>query len=935
LAINLANPQHKQPNSPTPTRALRPIAWAVIVVFGVLLTSASIYYAVNNLAFRTARSDLVSRDLRLIRLSDQMEKEFGSRDQFMVVLESGDRSTPIAFAQALANELNKYPERFPELFYRVDPNPFRQWALLYLEPEELRDVKEKLLDHRREMAAMAADPSLNRFFQVVNEEITRSMIGHLFTSFLEEEDEKDRIPDLALLNASLNQLHLTLSEGKPYRSVFSSLFPGDLGDFKEEGYFFTENDKYLLFLVTPEEDGFSTSAGNLQLLREVVDKVKQGFPGLKVGVTGPSALSDDEMTGALSDMTLATWLSLLFQLVLLILFFRSFKRPLVESLVLIIGLSWTFGAATLIVGHLNILSMIFAPLILGMTIDYGIHWYSHLEEEQGSKKSWTPEVLKHNLGKVAPGVLIAGLASSASLVPLVFTGFKGLAELGLILAVGIPLMALATLLLLPSLMVVTEKRRMNHNNEPEPPGQPKAFMSLQWRRPGLIVALGAVIIVLGGISLPYVPFDLNPLNLQNQETESVVWELKLIKGSKYSSSYGTMVACCLDELPAKVGTLKKLDTVSHVESILSFLPENVDAKRPILQDLKPVVTKIDFPADPIPSDIKELGAILGRIRFKLSEVKDSDWKPEHKPTQRQLDEANYYLDLLAPLLKQGNNPQLAARLAAFEKEFFGDLKDKWDLLKENVTTTTLPGIDDLPLQVRQRFISPSGTYLIRTFPSQDIWDPKPLGLFVKDLQSVDPNVVGDPVLLYYFNQAFRDACLWAAGMGILAVLLILIFVMRSFKLTFLAIIPLTVGTALTLCMMWLLDVAFNQANVLFLPLILGEAVEYGIFIIVRWKKEESARAITLPASTAKGVMLSALTTAFGFGILMISGHRGVFSLGLLAALGSLSVLLAALSVMPAFLRLVERDKKAAAQPAANHLQGLRRWLSQTVKKEAQ
>ncbi len=896
------------------------------------MTALSIYYAVNNLAFRTARSDLVSRDLRLTRLSDQMDKEFGSRDQFVVVVENGERGTPIAFAQALAAELKKYPERFPELFYRVDPKPFREWALLYLKPKELEDLREKLLDHRREMAAMAGDPRLTRFFQVVNEEITRSMIGHLFTSFLEEEDDKDRLPDLSLLNASLKHLYLTLSENKPYRSVFASLFPGDLGDFTEQGYFFTENDKYLLFLVTPEEDGFSTSAGNLNLLREVVDKVKKGFPGLNVGVTGPAALSDDEMAGALSDMTLATWLSLLFQLGLLILFFRSFKRPLVESLVLIIGLSWTFGAATLIVGHLNILSMIFAPLILGMTIDYGIHWYSHLEEEQGSKKSWTPETLRDNFRKVAPGVLIAGLASAASLVPLVFTGFKGLAELGLILAVGVPLMALATLLLLPSLMIVTEKRRINHNTEPELPGQPKPFMSLKWRRPGLIVAVGVVIIVLGGISLPYVPFDLNPLNLQNQKTESVVWELKLIKGSKYSSSYGTMVACCLEELPAKVGALKELDTVSHVESILSFLPEHVDAKRPILQDIKPAVTKIDFPADPIHSDINELGAIIGRIRFKLSEAKDSDWKPEHKPTQKQLDEANYYLDRLVPFLKQENHPHLAARLAAFEKEFFTDLKDKWDLLKENVTSTTLPGIDDLPLQVRQRFISPYGTYLIRTFPSQDIWDPKPLGRFVKDLQSVDPNVVGDPVLLYHFNLAFRDACLWAAGMGILAVVLILIFVMRSFKLTFLALIPLIVGTALTLCMMWLLNVAFNQANVLFLPLILGEAVEYGIFIIVRWKTEESARAITLPASTAKGVMLSALTTAFGFGILMISGHRGVFSLGLLAAVGALSVLLVALSVMPAFLRLLERGKEAS-QPASNHFQVLRRWLGQVVNKE--
>jgi predicted RND superfamily exporter protein len=104
--------------------------------------------------------------------------------------------------------------------------------------------------------------------------------------------------------------------------------------------------------------------------------------------------------------------------------------------------------------------------------------------------------------------------------------------------------------------------------------------------------------------------------------------------------------------------------------------------------------------------------------------------------------------------------------------------------------------------------------------------------------------------------------------------------------------------------MWLLNIPFNQANVLFLPLILGEGIEFGIIILVRWRQDESARAITLPASTAKGVALAALTTTVGFGSLMISGHQGVFSLGLLATVGSLSVLLASLSVLPAFLRLL-------------------------------
>jgi predicted RND superfamily exporter protein len=310
-------------------------------------------------------------------------------------------------------------------------------------------------------------------------------------------------------------------------------------------------------------------------------------------------------------------------------------------------------------------------------------------------------------------------------------------------------------------------------------------------------------------------------------------------------------------------------------------------------------------APPRPSDPEELAAVLGRIRFKLSRAVESDWDPEDKPTQEKLNEVDQLLLRLITFLKQGSNPQTALRLADFEKKFISDLHDQWELLRVNIDGAfSPPRLEDLPQNVRQRFISPEEQYLIRIFPSQDIWNPEPLGHFVRDLRGVDPDVAGDPVLLYVFTLAFRNACLWAAGVSLAGIALLVAFLLRSVRLTILALIPLVIGTSLTLSLMWLLEVPFNQANVLFLPLILGEAVEYGIIILVRWQQEKSARVITLPAGTAKGVLLAALTTAVGFGSLMISGHQGTFSLGLLSAVGSLSVLLAALSVLPALLRLL-------------------------------
>jgi hopanoid biosynthesis associated RND transporter like protein HpnN len=907
-------------------RGLQRFAWPIIGL-ALALAALSVYYTVTHLTFRTSRNDLVASDQKLIARSQQMDKDFGSHDGLMVVAENHHPSHSIAFAEALATELRRYPKEFPELFYRMDPAKFKQWALLYMAPKDLGQLKTNLLDNRQVLEGLAARPNLTGYFQVINEEITRSMIGHLFTDFLGENQGEEKLPDLTFLNATLRQMQQQLTGGQPYVSPFKSLFPGELADLSQEGYLFTANDKYLLFLITPEEDGYTTNARTLALLRQCVARVQARFPQLQAGVTGPTALEADEMAGAMKDVSLATWLSLLGQMFLLILFLRSVKRPLVECLILIIGLCWTFGAATLVVGHLNLLSMVFAPLMLGITIDYGVHWFCRLEEEQEAPKHCTLETLACTMRRAAPGIIYAAVAAAFSFLPLVFTGFKGLAEMGEILAIGVILMLVATLLLLPALVAVTERCRPAQ--VPHECGHPRPFLSLSWKRPGIIVVLGLGLMALGGYSLSHVSFDLNPLHLQNPDTESVVWEMKMLKDSRYSTAYGALTANSLPELEAKSQALKKLATVSHVESALSFLPSGVEEKRHLLQELAPLFSQIKFPGTPSPpSSPQELAAVLGRIHFKLSQAQGSLEGTADSPTKTQILEADSLLNQIIPLLNPRQHPQSAARLGAFEKRFFQDLKDMWDLLRENLHSTP-PTIQVLPPQVKSRFVSSQGDYLIRVFPSQDIWEQQPLEKFVHDLRTVDPQVVGDPVLLYHFNRAFRNACLWAAGLALAAITVMLLLLFRSLKLTLLALLPLIVGTGWTLNMMWLLGLPFNQANVLFLPLILGEGIEFGIIILVRWQMEESARAITLPASTAKGVALAALTTTVGFGSLMVSGHRGVFSLGLLATVGSISVLLASLSVLPAFLRLLEK-KGIKTTSTLLDFQVVGRWLYQLL-----
>ena len=734
-------------------RALFRSAWLVIV-FSLLMTAISVYYALNHLSMRTSRGDLVGTDLRIMRLSEEMDRQFGSRDNLAVVVENSDPQHCIQFVEALAAELEQYPQNFRELFFRVDPQKFKHWALLYLEQEQLLELKAKFSDHQKELRALSSDPRLNRFFQVVNEEITRAMLGHLFTGFLQEGQEREKIPDLGLLQASLKQLEISLNGGEAFASPLKSLIPGEMSDLSRAGYFFTENDKYLLLLVTSRQEDYTTTAEDVKLLRQVLDRVKARFPNIQAGVTGPGALEADEMSEAMADIELASSVSLLGQMLLMIIFFRSLKRTLVQGAVLVIGLCWTFGIAALVVGHLNLLSIVFGPLLLGITVDFGIHWYARLEEEQGPQPRCTRSNLACTIKRGSPGILYAALAAVVSVCPLIFTGFKGLEELGLIITLGILVNIFASLVLLPSLAIVSE-RWTPEPLEKECPIKTRAFLSLKWQRPGLMVALGLIVTALGGISLFHVPFDLNPLHLQNPGTESVVWEQKLIRESKYSTSYGAMVVSGTKDLPRLTEALKNLDTVSHVESVLSFLPTQVESKQRLLAEMKPLVTGISFAAaPPTPSDPQELATILGRIRFKLSQAAERDWGPEDKPTQEKLSEVDHLLLRLITLLNPESNPQAAVRLAVFERKFISDLQEQWEFFKGNMDRAfSPPRLEDLPQNVRHRFISPEGQYLIRIFPSRDIWNPGPLGEFVRDLRGINPDVDRGPgvALRIYFG----------------------------------------------------------------------------------------------------------------------------------------------------------------------------------------
>lgn len=878
------------------------VTWrpALTVTLVFALAALSSVYTTRHLGFETSQRDLISPENRLIQLAATID-QFDDKDNFIVAVENTDTARSLAFLHALVPRLQKDKEHIAEVFYRIDPKALRQWALLYLERKDLTTLRANLEEHRDFIRRLAAAPGLTEFFHLINDEIAAAMVGELFTGFLHDEPQKDQAEpfDLSFLLHSLASMDAFL-QGKPFHSPWGYLFSDGSWDEQKEGYFWTENKHFLLIFVTPVEEGegFNNSQASLEALRATVAEVRREFPDIRAGVTGREAMNVDEMSSSFADMSVATFLSLGGLAFLLIVFWKGLRRPLFQVTSSVTALTLTFGLTTLVVGHLNILSIVFAPMMIGLGDDYGVHWLSRYREEVNGTPGLRRKAVEATMIRLGPGIILAGVTAALSFFPLVLTGFKGLVELGIISSMGMLVATVTTLILLPALTLMFDKPKPQR--APEDAGE-RALFPLSNRGAVAIAVICAASVLISVIAATEVTFDLNMLNLQSKNIESVVWEKRMLQDSKRSSMYGAIVAHSLEEVRSKSRQLEKLPSVSKVESVLTIIPQEQGEKMRTLREIKPLLpAPAVFSAAGKPVNVEQLEKILARIRFKMLDSSKSDWG-EHTPLEEQMVQVRDLIERIRTHLRTVEDTRLQTLLQDYDRHLMNDLDDKVDLMRDNAAGSPMQ-ISDLPTDILDRFVGKNGEYLIRVFPQEDIWEPKLLGKFVTDLISVDPHAVGDPVTLFVFTKAFRDACIKASIYAIIFISILLFFTFRSLSIMLKAMLPLLVGTAWTMGLMWVFGVRLNLANSLFLPLIVGAGVEYGIIILQR-RHQPGGCPVELPRSTGKGVVLAALTTTVGFGSLMVASHRGIFSLGLLATIGSLSVLLAAVVLLPAVMRL--------------------------------
>lgn len=871
----------------------------VTLAVAVGLAVVSVVYALAALGLKTSTHALLPSNLPYIERFKEYDREFDELDDLIIVVEAPSLPEATAYAARLAREIRAHDVPLSRLAYRIDPKYFEGRGLLYLSKERLQEIRDRVFDSQEFMETFAARPTLDQLV----EGVSTQMANAFATAFLDLGlEERKKPPDVRFIRDLVRQVSTRLDHPAPYQSPWKALFTVDPGDEGSGGYFVSDDARLLFMLAEPTSDKgtFTNDRRAIEGIRSLIRELKVEFPTIRVGVTGKGALSNDEMTTAFRDSERATVLAFVLTLGLLVVAFLAVGKPVLMLAVLATSLCWSIGVATLVIGHLSLFSVMFISIVIGIGIDYGIYFLFRYEEEIFLGRGLR-EAIEITAARTGPGMLLGAATAAGTFYVLVFTDFPGLQELGFIAGTAIVLAWISMMTVLPAVIMLVDRRHGPGRTIPRAIALERVHVPLvdrmtEW--PRTVLAVAAVLTLVSLWGLRGARFDYNLLRLQAKGTESVTWERRILETASRSGFTALASAGSLDELRRKQQAFRHLPSVSEVDSALMLVPEDQGAKLRIIQEFAPLVAPIRI-GRPTPVDIDRLVEALSAISRRLK-IGANEAPPG--PVTADLRAAADEVDHLITKLRVTDVDVSHPALTVFQNQLYRDFVRSFQRLQGNLQPKPIR-LGDLPPELRRKFVSDRGRFLIQVNPAVDIWDRQGAEQFVTELRTVDPDITGTPVITYeairLMERAYRQGTIFA----IVLVAAITFLVLRRVRETVLALLPLALGVIWTVGLMYFFDLPFNLGNLFAVPLILGAAAEFGLNVVMRWIEGREHGGPLIARSTLMAVLVNGLTTCVGFGSLMLADHRGIFGLGLLLTIGSATSLFAALVVLPVVLRM--------------------------------
>jgi hopanoid biosynthesis associated RND transporter like protein HpnN len=858
------------------------------------------------LEFDTSRSNLVGANKKYHQNFLKFKKEFPTQDDLVVVAQSEDPDKNRQFVERLGAKLEAETNLFRDVFYRRDLTMLGSKALLFVSDADLGELKKTLQNYRPLLQQFSRTTNLDSLFGTINTQFR--------TASREENEQNDSmLKALPALQRIITEATASLRRsGTPPSPGINALFSPD-PDAEQQTYITFANGS--IYVVTVQAPTDELNADAVERLRTLVDETKIEVPGLNVGITGEPVLEHDEMAQSQHDTAVASVVSLLICALIFIYGYQETGRPVKATLCLIVGLGYTLAFATATVGHLNILTITFVPILIGLAIDYGVHFISRYEEELRRGRS-EELALKKAMVYTGQGIFTGAFTTAGAFLAMSLTNFRGIQEMGVICGGGLLVCLLPMLTMLPALLLKGRQNVMDHE-QGDVPLRRARIENLWLERPVLVTWVTVALCAAAATQIHKVYFDYDLLHMQSAGLPAVEFERKLIDADK-SVLFGAVIATNLQDAVALEDRLKKLPAVANVESMTRFLTEDQTRKLELVKEVKAILAPVHFaepdrqPVD-MPGLSRTLYSLFGFLHAAEDEVQTNSpalarqflsmREAVHELRKEMYEDADLHLETNA------------VKLASFQQALFDDIRDTFQSLQTQDDSGPLR-VQDLPQALRDRFIGITGKYLLMVYPKKDLWQRPNQKEFIEQVETVDPNVTGTPVQLYHYTDLLKRSYEQAARYSLIAIVLLVFWHFRSPLSVALTLVPVGVGFLWLGGLMGYFEAPLNPANIMTLPLVIGIGVTNGIHILNRYAEEQTPG--ILARSTGKAVLVSGLTAIAGFGSLILAKHQGIKSLGYVMSTGLATCMVAGLTFLPALLSLLARQTETKKRPSIDN-----------------
>ncbi len=834
------------------------------VLIALVLAIAAGFYTARNFAINTDINTLISPDLDWRKRDNQFGAAFDRERTVLAVIEAPTPELTSTASAVLAQKLVGDTRNFESIKPLGSGEFFEKNGLLFLPVEQVGKLTNQFASAAPLIEIMAGDPSI------------RGLTGALETG---------------LAGVKRGQFKLDSTE-RPFNLIAQTV---ENGLNKNTATFswrelvsdkpLTDSDRRAFIEFKPILDFNALEPGKAAtdaIRQAATDLNLAGEYGARVRLTGPVPIANEEFATVQDGAIINGIGTVLVVLVILWMALHSGKIIFAVFLNLCIGLAITTAVGLMMVGSLNLLSIAFAVLFVGLGVDFGIQFSVRYRSER-FKNDDLALALANAAERSAVPLSLAAMATAAGFLCFLPTDYKGISELGKIAGAGMLIAFLTSITVLPALL-----KMLNPPGEKEPVGY--AFLApvdefLEKHR--VIIIVGTLLIAVAGLPLLYfMKFDFNPINLRNSQVESIATFLDLRKDPNTGANAINVMTNSEADAKKIEARLEKVPEVLRVMSLDSFVPQDQPAKlKLIAQGAKVLLPALNPDSiDAAPSDEENVEALKGSA-VSLRKAAGDARGPGAVASRR-------LADALSKLAE--SNEAMRNKIQAI---FVTPLKVVLDQLKNSLQAQPV-SLKTLPADLVAGWKTGDGMIRVEALPRGDPNDNDTLRTFANAVLAAEPNAIGGPISILKSGDTVVKAFIHA-GIGSLVVISLLLWLaLRRVADVLLTLVPLLVAGAVTLEICVLIGLPLNFANIVALPLLLGVGVAFKIYYVTAWR---SGRTNLLQTSLTRAIFFSALTTATAFGSLWLSSHPGTASMGKLLALSLVTTLAAVLLFQPALM----------------------------------